>query len=263
MLNPPNKRMLIKSLLISFHRVHLKILTNAIENNVINNQMENMNPSEKRDASGYFREVLDNLLEEIKPHDTLILEKTERRLNDKKKTDINVILDKDFKITGLSNIRVDHLKCDVDHQTLSLEVDVDLVLLKVEGAGQYQMEGKANIFPIRGYGKATFEVTELKAKGKLIAAYDDNKFTINTLQLKFDLDNVKLHLENFLDENVSEWANSLLNNIAKTLIYKTIFDNDKRKEQLKKKLKDVIEKKVNHDNELIKFFWADHTQNDH
>jgi hypothetical protein len=231
--------------------------SNATENDSISNNNQNIIPLENGDVSKYLREVLDASLEIVKEYDPCILDKFEKIIENGSKTHINFVLDKDFKITGLSKIRIDDLKCGVDDQKLSLKVNTDLVLLNVQGVGQYKLEGKANvlplvILPLRGNGKATFEVKQLKAKGELTAIYNINKFTIDTLQVKFDLDNVNFLFENLLDNNLSKFVNKLLNMKAKPLIYEGLFENNKRMKELKQGLKDFIEKQINENNELTK-----------
>jgi hypothetical protein len=162
-----------------------------------------------------------------------------------KKTELNFILHEEFKITGISDIRIDNLTCDIDHQTLSFNVNFDLILPDVKGVGQYKIEGKAKIFPIRGRGQTILKLTALKTTVRLIGAYDDNKFTINTLEVTFDLNNVKFYFENFLHKNLSEFGNKLLSKIVKPLIYYAFFQNGEQMEKLKQRWKKSIEKELN------------------
>jgi len=193
------------------------------------------------DLSNYTSEVFENIKDE------LIEKATSYEFEDfqydyvRDRTNIKLNT-KSIKITETPVIAFNNVQCFYNSKSHKIKISLDLSA-DCKGTGVYELDGIANRFvPIRGNGNFSIEVKQLSGKAHLIANFNGNQFIMDSLIVRLSIGTVNANFENLLERDLSPIANALLNNMAKPLIDKLIFNNDHKMKELMKRWHNSLEK---------------------
>jgi hypothetical protein len=195
------------------------------------------------DASDYVREVLERVKDEEIHKITSYEFKDFEYSHESSKTNIKLSI-KSIKISETPNISLNNVLCLYGSKSNEIKLSLDLSA-DFKGTGIYELNGFANkYFPIRGNGNVSMEVKQLSGKMYLTAKFDGNKLLMNSLTIRFSIGSVKANFENLLDKDLSPIANVLVNSLAKPIIEKLFFDNEKEMEHLMKRWEGVFDENL-------------------
>lgn len=173
---------------------------------------------------------------DVNPHGEIIYEFKRRRNR------LHFTLARDFKLYGLSKMKLTNHKSIFDPYKMILDIQFDYEIPQLFGTGQYKTDGRLVWVPIRGRGQANFTCQDVTGAVKVLAHVDAKKeqFEAKFVDLDLNCETVRFSLENFIDPGLTKAANSLLNIIGKRLFDRLISNNEAMLDDIAQHIKAAI-----------------------